>query len=393
MTKLNSHNEWDKLKEVIVGSAANTSAVLTWKKNSNLNSETVKKAKDIAKNAFPKWYLDEVEEDLSNLAKKIENFGAKVFRPEPYKCDEFFSTQHWKSTGNNIYNARDLNLVVGNKLIESPSHVRSRYFESTTLYKIWYENYFDDGFVWIAAPKPLLKNEVSLPYYKNNERIMTDEDMKFKKLTKGRVEKLHRLTEDEILFEAANTLRMGKDLLYLVSSSGNLKGYHWLKSVLGKDYRVHVTTDLYRSAHIDSTAMCLRPGLVLLNSTRVSEKNCPKIFEKWDKIWFEDVAPTADHELEFQSKIKDPMSAQLKDLGFSSNLEGIASPWVGMNILSLDTNTVLIDERQTNLIKVLNKHKIQTIPVKMRHMCTQAGGLHCVTLDTVRESKLESYFD
>ena len=30
---------------------------------------------------------------------------------------------------------------------------------------------------------------------------------------------------------------------------------------------------------------------------------------------------------------------------------GIASPWVGMNILSLSPDTVLIDNRQTNLIR------------------------------------------
>ena len=33
------------------------------------------------------------------------------------------------------------------------------------------------------------------------------------------------------------------------------------------------------------------------------------------------------------------------------------------------------------------------IPVPMRHMYTQGGGIHCATLDTVRESRLESYFD
>ena len=80
-------------------------------------------------------------------------------------------------------------------------------------------------------------------------------------------------------------------------------------------------------------------------------------------------------------------------MGFETNMSGIASPWVGMNILSLDPNTVLIDNRQENLIKVLNKYKIETIPVQMRHMLTQSGGLHCTTLDTVRDSKLESYFD
>ena len=58
---------------------------------------------------------------------------------------------------------------------------------------------------------------------------------------------LHKLAEREILFEAANTVRMGKDLLYLVSSSGNELGAKWLQSVLGEDYRVHTTKDIYRS--------------------------------------------------------------------------------------------------------------------------------------------------
>ncbi len=71
----------------------------------------------------------------------------------------------------------------------------------------------------------------------------------------------------------------------------------------------------------------------------------------------------------------------------------MSSPWVGMNVLSLDSETVLIDERQTNLIKKLNEYKFKTIPVKLRHMYTQGGGIHCATLDTVRESRLESYFD
>ena len=87
------------------------------------------------------------------------------------------------------------------------------------------------------------------------------------------------------------------------------------------------------------------------------------------------------------------MAKELAALGFSSNLEGMASPWVGMNVLSVDPDTVLVDERQLELIKVLEQQKITTIPVKLRHMYTQGGGLHCATLDTVRDSKLESYFD
>ena len=70
----------------------------------------------------------------------------------------------------------------------------------------------------------------------------------------------------------------------------------------------------------------------------------------------------------------------------------MASPWVGMNFLSVDKETVVVDERQTELIKLLEMKKFKIIKVKMRHMYTQGGGLHCATLDTVRDSKYESYF-
>ena len=34
-----------------------------------------------------------------------------------------------------------------------------------------------------------------------------------------------------------------------------------------------------------------------------------------------------------------------------------------------------------------------TVPIKLRHCYTHGGGIHCATLDTVRDSKLESYFE
>ena len=70
----------------------------------------------------------------------------------------------------------------------------------------------------------------------------------------------------------------------------------------------------------------------------------------------------------------------------------MSSPWVGMNLLSYDQETVIVDERQTNLIKLLEKNKFNVVKIRMRHIYTQGGGIHCATLDTVRESKLEDYF-
>ena len=299
----------------------------------------------------------------------------------------------WSSTSNNIYNIRDLHLIVGNNVIESASPVKDRYFEATALYNVWYK-YFEEGFRWLVAPKPRLEGDVLTPYFRpEEERILTNEDKEYQKLTKGRIETLHKLTEREILFEAANTVRMGRDILYLVSSSGNEVGAKWLQGVLGSDYKVHTTRDIYRSSHIDSTILCLRPGLVLLNSTRVNEKNCPKIFDKWEKIWFTDVAPMTQEEIDYQKNYRDKITLQLKDLGFKTNLQTMGSPWVGMNVFSLDPNTVLVDKRQIKLIKILESYKMTVVPIQLRHCYTHGGGIHCATLDTVRDSKLESYCD
>lgn len=391
--KINSHNEWDKLQEIIVGSAEGISATLEWLFPEPIREEIKEKAYLLARKASPQWFVDEIIEDLNNLSNVIIEYGAKVYRPEPHDISIIYSSPFWSSTGNNLYNVRDLHLVVGNTVVESPSHHPSRYFEATALYPIWYK-YFEEGFRWIAGPKPKLANEVIKPYFRDeNERVLTEEDKKHQELTGGRLEKLHKLTEDEILFEAANTVRMGKDLLYLVSSSGNYKGAKWLQSVLGEEYKVHITEKIYRASHIDSTIMCLKPGLVLLNSARATEENCPKLFDKWDKIWFDDVAPTTQAELAFQKEVRDPVAKELEELGFKTNLGEMASPWVSMNVLSLDPETVLVDERQTKLIRTLEKHKFTTIPIRLRHIYTQGGGLHCATLDTVRDSKYESYFD
>jgi len=205
-------------------------------------------------------------------------------------------------------------------------------------------------------------------------------------------QKYTKLTEDEILFEAANTVRLGKDLLYLVSRSGNNLGAKWLQSVLGDEYRVHTTDKIYRSSHIDSTAMALRPGLVLLNATRVSPETCPDIFKKWDKIYFSDIVPTPQRTLDIHEKIRKPIHLEFERLGIKSGLGSISSPWIGMNFLSIDPEHVIVDKIQAPLMKVLEKHGITPVPVSFRHSYFM-GGIHCSTLDTVRDSKLESYCD
>ena len=369
--RINSHNEWDPLKEIVVGHADST-ACLMFSSAQNLSEDQIETAIDLSRKAYPRYFLDEVNEDLEGLCDVIRQFGAKVLRPNISDVSKRFSSPNWTAFGCNVYNMRDLHLVVGNTVIESPSHEKFRYFEATGLYDIWYE-YFKEGFKWIAGPKPKLLGDYRMPFYEDGNL-------------------LHRLAENEIVFEAANTVRMGKDLLYLVSSSGNYLGAKWLQSVLGEEYTVHTTEDIYRSSHIDSTVLCLKPGSVLLNAYRVHEGNCPKILEKWDKIYFNDILRFPEESITFQKEVRDNIHQQLSAIGIESNLGDMSSEWIGMNILSLDPDTVVVDSKQTGLIKTLEGAKLTVIPVSFRHSYFM-GGIHCSTLDTVRDSVLEDYFN
>jgi glycine amidinotransferase len=374
--KINSHNEWDRLREVIVGRGEGQASLL-FPTNGNVSRELVERAERLAREAYPQWFIDEVNEDLDGLSDVLRSFGAKVLRPNVSDINRTFTTPYFTAVGDHTYNMRDLYLVVGNTVVESPSQERHRYFEAMSLYDIWYE-YFNEGFRWIAGPKPRLNGDHMMTY-RVDGRDQYDDGQKY-----------IRLTEDEILFEAANTVRMGRDLLYLVSRSGNNLGAKWLQSVLGDDYRVHTTEKIYRSSHIDSTALCLRPGLVLLNGERVTEETCPSVFDKWKKIYFHDITPTPQTTLDFQERVRKKVYHQLAQLGIQSNLGSLASPWIGMNILSLDPSTVVVDDRQVPLIKVLEANGITAVPIRFRHSYMM-GGIHCSTLDTVRDSEWARY--
>ena len=167
---------------------------------------------------------------------------------------------------------------------------------------------------------------------------------------------------------------MGKDLRYLVPPSGNVLGAKWLHSALGGDDRVHTTVHIYRSSHIDSTAMCLRPELVLLNATRVDEKHCPALFRAWGKIASAGVAPTSDAELKFQNEVRERLGYALESRGGQTNLRDMASPWVGMNFMSIDPETVIVDELHTDLAKLQGSRNFMVVPDRRRHIWTQGGG-------------------
>ena len=349
---VSSHNDWDPLEEVFVGRADST---LCPPRDISTHSFCYGGSPRAVVEALPmryaQWILDEATADLDGLAHTLSSLGVTVHRPEQMDNSESFSTPDWSSRGWTHYSPRDLLLPLDNLIIETPSPMRSRYFETRAYYPYLYEQ-MQAGTEWISAPKPRLTED--------NYQLGTPQDL--------------TLTNQEIVFDAPNVVRMGNDLLMQISNSGNQLGFQWLKTILEpRGYRIHLAEQFYSYSHFDSTILPLRPGLVLFNSDRLSPQRYPEIFRTWDKIWFGgDRLRVADHH--------------------SPNGVSPCSTYIGLNFLSVNENLVICDVIQDELRRELAKHKVETIGLPMRHARTLSGGFHCVTLDTRRSGARQDYF-
>jgi len=157
-----------------------------------------------------------------------------------------------------------------------------------------------------------------------------------------------------------------------------------LQQTLGDDWVVHTTDQIYRSAHIDTTVLALDSATVLLNGSRVGPHNCPPLLDGYLKLYFSDIVPTPSGTIEFHEKVRKPVHAELARLGFESSVEFLCSDWIGMNVLSIDPETVIVDKRQLPLIRFLEANRYTVVPISFRHSYL-LGGIHCATLDTVRD--------
>lgn len=241
-------NEWDTLEEIIVGIVQGAQTPVVDKGLMVIQSDMEK----IVSGPYSDRVIKETEEDLEKLVELFQGMNIKVRRPKNIDHSKIYSSPDWQSDGMYNYCPRDILLPIGQTIIETPMSLRSRFFE-TLAYKDFLIECMESGSKWISAPKPQLLDE-----------IYNDSDPK-----------QLALYELEPVFDAANVLRAGKDIFYLVSASGNKMGARWLQSALGSTYKVHICENLYAYTHIDTTITFLREGLVLLNPDRVNKSNMP----------------------------------------------------------------------------------------------------------------------
>jgi N-dimethylarginine dimethylaminohydrolase len=303
---IHTTNEWDPLKRVILGTAKN----MNWPFRPGEYSHI-----PFPPGPIDKKILEESEIALDGFQSVLEDLGVEVLRP----VDQDYT----KLNGFGAYSTRDCILVVGNKVIFTPTRFKQRRVE------------------WNALRSHIDVDIIQPP-----------------------ITSVHSGELDPIFFDAANVIRCNDDLLYLVSATGNMKGAKWLEKVL-PDHNIHPIQNLYSGAHLDSTIVPLREGLVMLNAGRANKTHIPKFMRSWDKIWIQD--------------------EDIGEIEEDQHPHNQATKWIMMNALSIDPNTIILNSYQKTIRKKLARYNIEVVPVDLPHTRYLQGGHHCVTLDLLRE--------
>lgn len=336
---VNSYTEWDPLREVVVGSLLGA-VFPSWQESMKytMPESAWPVLQELGGSPLPERHLKAAEAELDGLADVLESEGVRVLRPDAAPHQQPFRTPHWASAGG-LYAAmpRDLLMVVGDAIIEAPMSWRCRHHE-VDAFRPLIKSYFRRGARWLPAPRPQLTPE----------------------LYQGADGAGHwAVTEFEPVFDAADFLRFGQDLIVQRSHVTNEFGIDWLRSALGPEFSVSVVeTDDAHAMHIDATVTALAPGKLLVNPERYVHS---ELFEGWEILPAPSPTLPADWPMYF------------------------CSPWVSMNVLSIDPQTVVVERQERPLIEALTAWGFRCVPVDFRHVYSFGGSFHCVTLDTVRE--------
>ncbi|EBS1326651.1 inosamine-phosphate amidinotransferase 1 [Salmonella enterica subsp. enterica serovar Muenchen] len=342
MSIINSYSDWGKLEEIILGSPENlTLPDLDISSRHFFDLQADFPQENNAESVIAK-VKHEMEEDFQDLTAVLQRFGVTVRRPEAIKLDAECVSPHWKSQQSHALMPRDCLLALGDTLIEAPMPSRNRYFESQSFRNIA-RDYFSKGAKWIAAPKPVLTDDTYL----------WDDDVPY-------------LAENDPLFDAANILRCGKDVFFNISNSGNRAGFEWLERTFGDKFNFHPMSIC--SDHVGTTLQLLRPGLALVNASRMTVADIPPQLRNWELVFF-----------------NEPV-----DIGYAFDWAR-ASVWISMNVLSIDEKTVIVEKNQHKLAEQLDRCGMEIITASFRHGRTVGGGFHCCSLDIRRQGGAESY--
>jgi hypothetical protein len=341
---VNSFTSWQPLEEVIVGRAYRPD-YFEFLDDSQVRNQL-------------QQILAETEEDLDNLAKTIEQFGARVRRPDLVDKEQFITGQiHSAGAPLPPLTPRDWQITLGNKLLR-------------------------------VLPMQELDGLCA----------------EYAAAQSGSVINPHGDTWDENCIlngaSASCIVRVGQDVFFDNSDYLRPDQTRWIvDNVLGSEYRIH---EAVTDGHGDAVFAILKPG-VILSSKHDQNLNFERDFPGWEvcKVW--DSSIWAAIEVGKFKAESTPgawyVTGQTPSEQFIQFVDTYLSKWTGfvqetvfdVNCLVLDESHVIFSAYNKEVFDFCRKHRIEPIISELRHSYFWDGGISCCTQDIRRRGGLETY--
>lgn len=394
MSNVNSWDEFQPLKELLVGSVYDVS-FFDGVKNPRIE------------NAL-KRIISDTQEDVENFISTMKSHGIKTYHATPkelgYKSSIFDYVDidgklgyrrankddpSFGVTGvsaslipNPPLQPRDDSIVMGNKLlITDPSTFAIK--KLLPKFKEWFgEEHIDlsiynDGYTFTRSDKNVRN------YLTRNNLELTEENF-------NKAKQQNKLEG----FCSPNLTRIGKTCLVDTWQVPEL-----VDDFLAVEYPNFNYKKIYIGGHNDSVFSVIKPGLVIATKDL---KPYADIFKGWDIIWFDD--PN-------WSTVKQWINLRAKNRGkwwvpgeedndeFTNFVEMFLGNWTGyveetifdVNCLVIDDKHVVVNTDNKLLHSELRKRGIEPIVCPLRHRFFWDGGWHCLTLDIKREGTQIDY--
>jgi hypothetical protein len=337
---INSYTSWQPLEDVIVGRAYSPD-YFDFIENAQVRNQL-------------QQILSETEEDLDNLQKTIEQYGARVRRPT-LMDKHVFQQQQIRGNGAPLppLTPRDWQISLGKKLL--------RILPMQELDEICAD--FGD--------------QVINPHGKHYDPN-------------------HILTQAS----ASCIVRVGRDVFFDNSDYLKPEQTRWIvDNCLGPEYRIH---EAITDGHGDAVFAILKPG-VILSSKHDVNLDLAKDFPGWEvlKIW--DSSIWAAMEVGKFKYENNPgawyVQGQTPTAEFTEFVDTYLNQWTGfvaetvfdVNCLVLDEANVIFSAYNKDVFDFCHRHKINPIISELRHSYFWDGGISCCTQDLARCGGLETY--
>lgn len=341
---VNSFTSWQPLEEVIVGRAYPPD-YFDFIEDAQVRNQL-------------QQILHETQEDLDNLSRTIEKFGAIVRRPKVMDRDRFIQSQI-KHQGAPLppLTPRDWQITLGNHLL--------RILSMTEL------------------------DEICADYEAQQPGAVVDPHL-------GGWDPGFVLNGAS----ASCIVRVGRDIFFDNSDYLRPEQTRWIvDNVLGPEYRIH---EAITDGHGDAVFAILKPG-VILSSKHDVNLNFDRDFPGWEvcKVW--DSSIWAAMEVGKFKYEANPgawyVQGQTPTLAFTEYVNTYLKQWTGfvaetvfdVNCLALDESHVIFSAYNRSVFNFCKQHQIEPIICELRHSYFWDGGISCCTQDVRRRGGLETY--